>query len=91
VPEQAEAPAAKPMNRQAFAALATWVSDGVEKVGKERTTQIVETYAAGGKLPVDTKASLLQLVALADDVEATGGTQEMLGLMVGLDTILSGQ
>ena len=35
-------------------------------MGKERTTQIVETYAAGGKLPAETKASLLQLVALAE-------------------------
>jgi hypothetical protein len=91
-PEKAEAPAPR-VNRQAFAALASWVSDGVEKVGKERTTQIVETYAAGGKLSAETKASLLQLISLADDIETPKpvGSQEMLALMVGLDTILSGE
>jgi hypothetical protein len=77
-------------SKATFAALASWVSDAVGKVGKERTIQIIETYATGGKLSVDTKNSLLQLVSLAGEEEPTGqvGSQEMLGLMVALDQIL---
>jgi hypothetical protein len=86
----APAPTAK-VSRQNFAALATWVSDGVSKVGKERTIQIVETYANGGKLSAETRSSLLQLISLAseDEPDVPAGTQAMLGLMVGLDQILS--
>jgi hypothetical protein len=77
-------------NRQNFAALATWVSDGVSQVGKERTIQVVETYANGGKLSAETRSSLLQLISLTseDEPAVPAGTQAMLGLMVGLDQIL---
>jgi hypothetical protein len=87
-----EAPAPK-AQRPNFAALASWVSNGVATVGKERTMQVVETYATGGKLSTDTKASLLQLIALTEDEEpATAvGSQGMLALMVGLDQILGKQ
>jgi hypothetical protein len=63
----------------------------VSKVGKERTIQIVETYANGGKLSAETRSSLLQLISLAseDEPDVPAGTQAMLGLMVGLDQILS--
>lgn len=86
-----KAETAAPQSKQpSFAALATWVSDGVTKAGKERVLQVVETYATGGKLSAETKASLEQLISLAsDDEPATPpGTQEMLALMVGLDQIL---
>lgn len=94
---QAPAPAPSQMTPQStkaskvtFAALASWVSDGVNKVGKEHIIQIIETYATGGKLSADTKNSLLQLVSLAGEEEPAGqaGSQEMLGLMVALDQIL---
>lgn len=86
-PTPASAPKA---NRANFSALATWVSDGVSTVGKARTTQIVETYASGGKLTTETKSSLLQLISLAgeDEPAKPAGTQEMLAIMVGLDQIL---
>jgi hypothetical protein len=66
------------------------VGEGVDKVGKERTIQVVDTYASGGKLSNETKNSLLQLVALAVDEKPTPpvGSQEMLKLMVELDQIL---
>src|SRR5690606_32353160 len=64
---QAERP-----NRRTFAALAVWIGDSVAKVGKERTIQVVETYAAsGGALSPETKSSLLQLASLASDEEPT--------------------
>jgi hypothetical protein len=78
-------------NRRTFAALAAWIGDSVAKVGKERTIQVVETYAAsGGALSAETKSSLLQLASLASDEEPTVpvGNQQMLGLMVELDQIL---
>ena len=78
--------------RPAFAILAAWVGESVAKVGKERTIQVVETYAAsGGALSKETKSSLLQLTSLANDVEPANpvGNQEMLDLMVGLDKILA--
>ena len=66
------------------------LSTFVAKVGKERTIQIVETYASGGKLSSETKSALLQLITLASDEEPATpvGSQEMLALMVGLDQIL---
>jgi hypothetical protein len=87
---QAGAPAAK-ASRTNFAALATWVSDGVSKVGKEQTTQVVETFATGGKLSKEMQVSLMQMIAQAEDSEpaAPAGTQAMLGLMVGLEKILA--
>jgi hypothetical protein len=87
-------PQGQKTNRRTFAALAAWVGDSVAKVGKERTVQVVETYAAsGGSLSKETKASLLQLASLASDEEPAGpvGNQEMLALMVELDQILSEQ
>jgi hypothetical protein len=42
--KRSETPAPK-ATRPTFAALASWVSNGVSTVGKERTTQVVETYA----------------------------------------------
>lgn len=89
IAEQAEPQKA---TRRTFAALAAWVGESVTKVGKERTIQVVETYAAsGGVLSQETKSSLLQLVSLASDEEPTtpAGNQEMLGLMVALDQILA--
>ena len=83
--------ASRPVRRP-FAALAAWVGDSVAKVGKERTVQVIETYAAsGGTLADDTKSSLMQLIALASDVEITVPVtnQEMLGLMVELDHLLA--
>lgn len=84
-------PAPRPARRP-FAVLAAWVGESVAKVGKERAVQVVETYAAsGGNLADETKSSLLQLIALASDVEpaAPVTNQEMLGLMVELDHVLS--
>ena len=78
--------------RPAFATLAAWVGESVAKVGKERTIQVVETYAtSGGALSNETKSSILQLTSLANDVEPANpvGNQEMLDLMVGLDKILA--
>ena len=74
--------------------LGTWVGESVAKVGKDRTIQVVETYAAsGGSLSTETKSSILQLASFASDAEPAGpvGNQEMLGLMVGLDQILGEQ
>jgi hypothetical protein len=73
-----------------LAALAAWVTESVEKVGKKRTNQIVETYATGGKLTRETQSSLVQLISLADEEEpaAPVGSREMLPLMVALDEIL---
>ena len=93
LPSQAAQPMQKP-NRNHFAALAAWVGNAVARVGKQRTTQVVETYAAsGGALSNEMKATLLQMTALASDVESvdTVGNNEMLGLMVELDHILSVQ
>lgn len=92
-PNQVAQPSQKP-SRTNFAALAAWVGNAVAKVGKQRTTQVVETYAAsGGALSNEMKATILQMTALASDVEPvdTIGNNEMLGLMVELDQILSGQ
>lgn len=79
-------------NRRAFAALAGWVGDSIAKVGKERTLQVVETYAASnGELAQETRSTIQQLVALADDSSPTVpvSNQEMLGLLVELDEILA--
>lgn len=84
-------PPAKPA-RRAFAALAAWVGEAVGKVGKARTLQVVETYAAGGgALDDETASRIRRLVALAqDDEPATpAGAQEMMGLLVQLDEILA--
>ena len=83
--------ATKP-TRSNFGALVAWVSAGVASVGKERTLQVVDTYASsGGTLPEATKRSILQLISLANDEAppTTVGNTEMLGLMVDLDRILS--
>jgi hypothetical protein len=94
--ERAELPQAKASqpkpSRRNFALLATWVGDSVASVGKERTIQVVETYAgSGGEIAPETKSAILQLVSLADDVEpaAPVSNQAMMGLMIGLDQILN--
>jgi hypothetical protein len=87
-------PQGQKASRRTFAALAAWVGDSVAKVGKERTVQVIDTYAAsGGSLSKETKSSLMQLASLASDEEPEGpvGNQEMLALMVELDQILSEQ
>jgi hypothetical protein len=78
-------------NRRLFAALAGWVGDSIAKVGKERTLQVMETYATGsGGLAPDLRTTLTQLVALADDEgpKQPVSNQDMLGLLVQLDEIL---
>lgn len=88
------APQGKATHRQNFASLAAWVGDSVEKVGKERTVQAVETYAtSGGSLSAEMKSTLLRLISLSSDVEpvAPVGTQEMFALMVELDQIVGEQ
>lgn len=83
----APTPKTTPMN---MATLAGWVSDGIARVGKERTLQIIETYATGGKLSEATKNSLMQMISLTDDAEPETpvGSRDMLTLMVELDQIL---
>jgi hypothetical protein len=78
-------------SRPNFGALAVWVNDAVTKVGKTQALEIIETYAKGGKLADESKNSLMQLLAMAGNEEPAtpAGTQEMLGLMVGLDQILA--
>lgn len=78
-------------NRRAFAALAGWVGSSVAKVGKERTLQVVETYAiSNGGLAPEIKSTIIQLATLAQDDGPSGpvSNQEMLGLLVQLDEIL---
>ena len=90
-PKQAAPPPAKP-TRRAFAALAAWVGGAVGKIGKARTLQMVETYAAGGgMLDEETASRIRRLVALAHDDEPTTipAAQEMMDLLVQLDDILA--
>lgn len=77
-------------NRVNMAALTAWVTDGVARVGKEQTLQIIDTYASGGKLNEVTKHSLIRMVSKATDFEPEQpvGSRVMLTLMVELDQIL---
>jgi hypothetical protein len=90
-PQETSEPQGQKPSRPAFGALAAWVGTSVAKVGKARTLQVVETYAAsGGALPTETKSVILQLVSMASDEEpqTAAGNQEMLGLMMELDQLL---
>jgi hypothetical protein len=81
-------------NRRAFGALAGWVGNSVAKVGKERTLQVVETYAiSNGGMAQEVKHTIVQLTTLAQDEgpHEPVGNQEMLGLLVQLDEILGEQ
>lgn len=75
-----------------FAQLADWVAETVRKVGKERAKKAVETYAAGGYIPADTKEMIFQLIALADDetLWEPSGSTDTIEVLVHLDNVLSG-
>ncbi|MCC9077389.1 hypothetical protein FKZ61_014885 [Litorilinea aerophila] len=76
-----------------FTALATWVSQSVERIGKERTRKAVETYAQGGYLADHHRALLLQLVELAEDQEPTApvSPRDTFDMLMQLSEVLEGK
>ncbi len=76
-----------------FTALAAWVSQSVERIGKERTRKVVETYAQGGYLADHHRTLLLQLVELADDQEPTApvSPRDTLDMLMQLSEVLEGK
>jgi hypothetical protein len=76
-----------------FAALAEWVGLAVQTLGKERTRQAVETYAASGYVMPDTQKTILQLLSLSPDDEPAEqpGSTATIELLVKLDGILNAQ
>jgi hypothetical protein len=50
-----------------FTELAKWAGDSVERIGKNRTREALETYTKGGYLAPKVKDMLLQLISLSDE------------------------
>ena len=74
--------------------MADWIASSIAKVGKDRTLQVVESYAIGSDaLSQETRNTILQLISLADEEgpREPAGKQDMLALLVQLDEILSGE
>lgn len=78
--------------RRVFAALAGWVAETVGEIGKARTQEVVETYAAGGgRLTAESQSALERLLAFSEDSEPSAPvTNKMaMGALIRLDEILS--
>lgn len=57
-------PANPHINLTAYAA---WAAESIQKVGKARVQKAIDTYAAGGYLPAESKQMLYHLLDLAED------------------------
>ena len=74
-----------------IASLIPWMEDGMERIGQERMTAIVELYGSIGGLPDDLSDVMHRLIALgASPGNANEVTlRECLYLMVELDALVS--
>jgi hypothetical protein len=89
-PEEQPSSRAEKVGRPPFTELAGWVSDSVERIGRERTREAIEIYARGGYLAPEVKDILLQLISLSDEEGPPEkvGMEEMLDIFVKLDKVL---
>ncbi len=80
----------KQLDQESFVALSRWAMDSVAKLGKERTSKLLELYARRGFLASESKNVLLQLVSLGseDDPLEKVSINEILSALTGLNELL---
>lgn len=76
--------------RPKFDRLAAWVTESVERIGKERTMQAVGTYASGGYMDGHVRTTLQQMIEMAgeDSPPAKVSTKETMDVLLKLNELL---